>query len=178
MMMAGGILLLVIVGSILALSGLQEQEKAPVVSERQAAQPPPPRAETAPAPAVPEVQPEKTPVASPAAPAAESPPPASPPAEVVEAAPAEPLGGAQALPPLPGKQILEITAVAETWMQIVIDDEKTKEVTLKPGDQLALEASRGYQLLIGNAAGVRMRLNGAPIEVKGRSGQVRSLALP
>ena len=176
MMMAGGILILVIVGSIFALSGLQDQEKEPVVSERQTARTPPP--ETAPAPSAPAQEPAQAPAEPPEVPAADSGPPALPPAEVIETTTTKPTQAAQAPAPLAEKQVLEITAVAETWMQIVIDDEKTKEVTLKPGDQLALEASKGYQLLIGNAAGVIMRLNGAPIQVEGRSGQVRSLTLP
>ncbi|MCF8079274.1 MAG: DUF4115 domain-containing protein [Desulfobacterales bacterium] len=79
---------------------------------------------------------------------------------------------------LPEKQILQITAVEETWIKIVIDDEKTKEVTLKPGDQLALEASVGYELLVGNAAGIRMTLNGDTVKLDGKKGQVRSLKLP
>jgi hypothetical protein len=78
----------------------------------------------------------------------------------------------------PAKQILQITAVEETWIKIVIDDQKTKEVTLKPGDQLALEASIGYELLVGNAAGIRMTLNDDLVNLKGKSGQVRSLKLP
>jgi len=79
---------------------------------------------------------------------------------------------------LAAKQILQITAVEETWIKIVIDDEKTKEVTLKPGDQLALEASLGYELLVGNAAGIRMTLNGDTVKLDGKKGQVRSLKLP
>ena len=79
---------------------------------------------------------------------------------------------------LAAKQILQITAVEETWIKIVIDDEKTKEVTLKPGDQLALEASLGYELLVGNAAGIRMTLNGEMVKLDGKKGQVRSLKLP
>jgi cytoskeletal protein RodZ len=79
---------------------------------------------------------------------------------------------------LPAKQILQITAVEETWIKIVIDDEKTRQVTLKPGDQLALEALLGYELLVGNAAGIRMTLNGDTVKLDGKKGQVRSLKLP
>jgi cytoskeletal protein RodZ len=76
------------------------------------------------------------------------------------------------------KQILKITAVAETWMKIVVDGDQVQEVTLKPGDRLSLEASTGYELLIGNAAGIDMQLNGKAVALDGRSGQVRSLTLP
>jgi cytoskeletal protein RodZ len=176
MMLAAGILIVVIAGSIFALSGLQEKKAQPVVSESP---------EVPPA-AIPEKKaPQQTAAdVKPAEPAAESTEIGS--ADTAVQIPTPPEiragdlteGGDFEEAPAAVKQILEITAVAETWMKIVIDDEKTKEVTLNPGDRLALEASAGYDLLIGNAAGVRMQLNGEPIQLTGKSGQVRSLSLP
>jgi hypothetical protein len=50
---------------------------------------------------------------------------------------------------------------------------------LKPGDLLELEASSGYNLLIGNAAGVQLTLNGKPVEkFLGKSGQVVTIQIP
>lgn len=76
------------------------------------------------------------------------------------------------------KLVLEITTIADTWIKIIIDDQKPKEYSLKPGDRLEMEASSGYNLLIGNAAGVKLTLNGKPIEVAGKSGQVINIQLP
>lgn len=73
---------------------------------------------------------------------------------------------------------LQIKAMEETWMKIIVDNQNTNEYTLKPGDRLALEADLGYNLLIGNAGGVRLTLNGEPVEVPGRSGQVVTLQIP
>jgi cytoskeletal protein RodZ len=178
MMMAAGILIVVITVSIFALSGFQKHESPTLPAETRA-----------PAEAAPSVENEKAPPPLPAAPAQK---PAAEPLPVPASGPAAPtvLPAESNRPerkpvyrtgpagPEADKQILEITAVAETWMQIVIDNEKTKEVTLEPGDRLALEASKGFELLIGNAGGVSMKLNGEPVAVGGRSGQVRNLTLP
>ena len=78
----------------------------------------------------------------------------------------------------PERLILKITSVEETWMKIIIDGQKPKEYYLKPGDQVELEATLGYNLFIGNAAGIRLLLNSKSIEVPGKSGQVVNLKVP
>jgi len=78
----------------------------------------------------------------------------------------------------PEKLILKITAIEETWMKIIIDDQKPNEYYLKPGDQIELEATLGYNLFIGNAGGIRLLLNSESIDVKGKSGQVINLKIP
>ena len=78
----------------------------------------------------------------------------------------------------PEKLILKITAIEETWMKILIDGQKPNEYYLKPGDQVELEATLGYNLFIGNAGGVRLLLNNESIEVPGKSGQVVNLKIP
>lgn len=80
---------------------------------------------------------------------------------------------------IPEKLLLKIVAVEDTWMKIIIDGQSTKEYRLKPGDLLELEASSGYNLLIGNAAGVQLTLNGKPVEkFLGKSGQVVTIQIP
>jgi len=78
----------------------------------------------------------------------------------------------------PEKLILKITAIEETWMKIIIDDQKPNEYYLKPGDQVELEATLSYNLFIGNAGGVRLLLNSESIKVQGKSGQVVNLKIP
>ncbi|MCP4370223.1 MAG: DUF4115 domain-containing protein [Deltaproteobacteria bacterium] len=78
----------------------------------------------------------------------------------------------------PEKLILQITALEETWMKIIIDEKKSNEYFLKPGDLVELKAILGYNLFIGNAGGVRLLLNNESIEVPGKSGQVVNLKIP
>ncbi len=79
---------------------------------------------------------------------------------------------------VPEKQKLSITTVEETWMKIIIDDQLPKEYSLAPGDQLELEASTGFNILIGNAGGVDLTLNDEPVSVSGKSGQPVNIQLP
>ncbi len=76
------------------------------------------------------------------------------------------------------KMLLKIVGVDKTWLKILIDDQSVREYSLKSGDLLELEASSAYNLLIGNAAGVQITLNGKPVKVSGKSGQVVNLQLP
>jgi cytoskeleton protein RodZ len=75
---------------------------------------------------------------------------------------------------------LSITATADTWMRVIIDGdgENKMDYSLKPGDKISLNASSNYNLLIGNAGGVQLNLNGQPVQIPGRMGQVVNLTLP
>ena len=102
--------------------------------------------------------------------AAENPPvaaPSSPSADAVS--PASPGGKPHRL---------EIRAVENTWVKMIIDDQPPRQATLKVGERIEFEARSGFNLLIGNAAGIRLTLNGEAVPVSGRSGQVVSLKLP
>lgn len=76
------------------------------------------------------------------------------------------------------KYLLKITAVEKTWLKIIVDGESPKEYSFKPNDTKKLEAKTGFDLLIGNAGGLQLELNGDPLVVPGKSGQVVSLKLP
>jgi len=78
----------------------------------------------------------------------------------------------------PEKYLLRIETTEETWMKIIIDDQKPNEYSLYPGDHIELEASVGYNILIGNAGGVKLSLNDKPVEISGKSGQVINVQLP
>lgn len=84
--------------------------------------------------------------------------------------------------PLPPEQkdplVLRVTAVETTWLRITRDRGEPREMTLHPGSTATLEAETGFQLLIGNAGGIRLTLNDQPVRVPGRSGQVVTLHLP
>ena len=73
---------------------------------------------------------------------------------------------------------LVIESTEETWMKVTTDSLEPVEYNLTPGQRIELEASTGYSLLIGNAGGVELTLNGKPVIVRGSSGQVVNLQLP
>mgnify|MGYP001818827409 CR=1 FL=1 len=78
----------------------------------------------------------------------------------------------------PEKYLLRIETNEETWLKVIIDGQEPNEYSLYPGDHVELEASSGYNLLIGNSTGVKMFLNSDPVEVPGKSGQVVNIELP
>jgi len=78
----------------------------------------------------------------------------------------------------PGKHRLLIQAVEETWIKIIIDDKSPEEYALAPGDRLELEALSIFNILIGDAGGVKLTLNEKPVKLSGKSGQLTTLQLP
>ncbi|MFO7840081.1 MAG: helix-turn-helix domain-containing protein [Desulfosalsimonadaceae bacterium] len=88
---------------------------------------------------------------------------------------------AKSLPPKQadrGKLVLVIDAVEKTWIKINIDGEEPLEYLLRPKDHVELEADSHYSMVIGNAAGLQMQLNGTPVEIPGKSGDVVAIELP
>ena len=77
-----------------------------------------------------------------------------------------------------GKFVLRITAHDDTWMKIIIDNWDPREYDLESGEHLELEASSNFNLLIGNAEGVRIRLNDKSIPISAKSGEMLNLSLP
>jgi cytoskeletal protein RodZ len=76
------------------------------------------------------------------------------------------------------KFVLHINAKEDTWMKVIVDNRDPKEYNLASGDDLELEASSKFNLLIGNARGVLLRLNDKEIPVAGKSGEMVNLDLP
>jgi cytoskeleton protein RodZ len=80
--------------------------------------------------------------------------------------------------PSSDKLILQITALEDTWVKVIVDAKESTEYNLKTGDNIELEAKTGYSLLIGNATGVKILLNEKPVAIPGESGQVVTMHLP
>lgn len=74
--------------------------------------------------------------------------------------------------------VLKATVRERTWVRVTIDNEKPKEYTLNPGSQPEWRAQKGFELLIGNAGGIDLELNGNKLGRPGRRGQVVKLRLP
>jgi cytoskeletal protein RodZ len=81
-------------------------------------------------------------------------------------------------PETSSKLVLQIRALEDTWMKIIIDNQEPKEYNLRSGDQLEEEAANGYNLLIGNAAGLELKLNGKPLKISGKEGEIVNLQVP
>lgn len=78
----------------------------------------------------------------------------------------------------PKKMRLQITALTNTWVKVIVDEKDSKEYNLNSGDKIELEAVSGYNLLIGDAGGIKISLNEKPVPIPGESGQVVTMHLP
>jgi hypothetical protein len=74
--------------------------------------------------------------------------------------------------------LLKVTALEDTWLKVIIDEKDSTEYTLTSGDHLELEATSGYNLLIGNSEGVKITLNDKPVPLPGKNGEVVTINLP
>jgi len=79
----------------------------------------------------------------------------------------------QNLPEFTVVKKLMITCHERTWISVVIDGTEKKEFMLNPQDMLVLNAKDNFDLLIGNAGGVKLLLNGKGFELTGQSGEVK-----
>ena len=129
--------------------------------------------------------PSEPPVATSSVAVDRSEPPSAADASVTEtvASPTEAMPPAAAPPKIapqvqPNAYRLEIKALEETWLKIIIDDQNAQELTLAAGDVKQIEATTLFNLLIGNAGGVELKLNDTPVAISGKSGQVVNLQLP
>lgn len=96
------------------------------------------------------------------------------------AAAAPPSSEAVKRPQIPAapKYVLTVSAQEDSWIKVSIDQGTPSEHTLKAGGQIKLEGQNGFNLLIGNAGGIRLNLDGKPLQVPGKRGEVVNLHLP
>jgi cytoskeletal protein RodZ len=71
-----------------------------------------------------------------------------------------------------GPHTLEIEATQLTWVVVQSDQQAPKEALLQPGQRIRWKANQQFQLTLGNAAGVVIRLNGQSQGPFGKPGQV------
>ncbi len=79
---------------------------------------------------------------------------------------------------VPEKWLLHVAVVEETWLKVIMDEKESNEYHLNTGDELELEAVSGFNLLIGNAGGIKLTLNDKPVPISGKSGDVVTIELP
>ncbi len=71
-----------------------------------------------------------------------------------------------------------VEADDKTWIQVKIDDKVTRSAMLGAGDKREWSAEKGIQVVVGNAGGIRMKLNDQPINAPRDSGKVLRFRLP
>ena len=77
-----------------------------------------------------------------------------------------------------GEHHLEIAANATTWVSVKYADGGSEEMLLRPGSSRGIRFSDKALLRIGNAGGIRVRLDEKDLGVPGGPGQVITLSLP
>ena len=78
-----------------------------------------------------------------------------------------------------GGHVLVATAREPTWLSVRADDQEGKQVLLQAGQSAQFGAETRFHVIVGNAGGVTLWFDGAPVALLGRSGEVvRDLVLP
>ena len=72
---------------------------------------------------------------------------------------------------------LMITCHERTWVSVIIDGTEKKELMLKPEEVVILNAKEKFDLLVGNAGGIKIFLNGKDSQFTGEKGQVKRVTL-
>ena len=72
----------------------------------------------------------------------------------------------------------EIEALQESWVEVKNEGRKTERFLLHPGERREWSVVGELQILLGNAGGVLMKWDGAPIDLGARPGQVLRFRLP
>ena len=70
---------------------------------------------------------------------------------------------------------LQLKAVEETWVSLEADGQSGKAMLLKPGEGVSVQASNRIRMILGNAGGLDLILNGKMLERFGKSGEVLTL---
>ena len=98
---------------------------------------------------------------------------------VATPAPPGPAEHATAAPSGAAGHILIVRAQEPTWLSVRADQKDPREVLLQPDQVVRFEAQTGFRVIVGNAGGVTLSLDGTPLPPLGRSGEVvRDLVLP
>ncbi len=72
---------------------------------------------------------------------------------------------------------LEVTAVEKVWLRLTIDNNKVNEYTLNPGNKLMWIAENKFEILVGNAAGIRLNFEGKEFANLGAPGEPMRLVV-
>jgi len=76
------------------------------------------------------------------------------------------------------KLSLKILAIKDTWLKVIIDGHNPKEYILNSGDFLELNASKGYNLLVGDAGAIKLSFNEKAFDIARESGRPANIQIP
>jgi cytoskeleton protein RodZ len=112
------------------------------------------------------------------------PPPPSPPAQAVTsstpapaAAPAVPTHAPPPAVPSPSALAVDVNVTDSTWMKVTADGTVALSEVLQAGTNRRFSAERSIDVVIGNAAGATMQINGRDLGQLGTSGRVREFKI-
>ncbi len=77
----------------------------------------------------------------------------------------------------PAAKELTILCHERTWIRVLVDGREKREFILNPRDAVVMRAEEHFVLLVGNAGGVRLFLNGSDTCFFGESGEVKKVFL-
>jgi len=77
-----------------------------------------------------------------------------------------------------GKRILEVKALSNAYIRVEPDSGPAEELVMAPGDIQVFTANESFQVLTGNAGGIRLRYDGRELPVLGTENQTLTLTLP
>ncbi len=72
---------------------------------------------------------------------------------------------------------IKINAIDTVWFRIVIDNQKKDEFILNPNRTKIIKAESEINLLLGNAGGVELFLNGKDLNFTGKKGEIRNISI-
>lgn len=70
---------------------------------------------------------------------------------------------------------LRINAIDTSWMRVMIDNKFNDEFTLSPSLTKSLKAKSNFSILIGNAGGIELVLNGKKLPKIGKKGEIKNI---
>ena len=73
---------------------------------------------------------------------------------------------------------LEVKATEQNWINVRIDDQTSKGISISAGSIQSFEAQRRISLVVSNAGGIEIRWNGVWYGAPGFRGDVKSIQLP
>jgi len=72
----------------------------------------------------------------------------------------------------PGRLRLEVQVVDKCWISVNADGNRALVSILEPGNSQVFDADERFFLVIGNAGGIHLKINGKPVKALGKSGEV------
>ncbi|MBZ5495891.1 MAG: DUF4115 domain-containing protein [Acidobacteriia bacterium] len=99
------------------------------------------------------------------------------PTAATQAVPTEPVQAPGAAAPPPGIMRLKFEVVQECWMSLSSDGTRVLSRTLQPGETPFFDAKERIDLVVGNAGGVKLMINGKPAKPLGKPGAVVRLVI-